>query len=511
MLEKITLVLLWLIPLIPALTAVWVGWSRQSPAALARGSVRSLEWTAGIFVVILALLVAQPLSGTEHWLSVRPLSLLMAALVLLIGWVVVRFSVRYMAGEPRLAFFYRWLLLTLASVLFAVLANHLLLLLVGWMVISLSLHRLLLFYPHRARTVLAAHKKFVIARIGELSLAVGFYILFQHFGTASIDQILTQLPSTTWSVWLSVAACCLVLTALLKCAQLPVHGWLIQVVDAPTPVSALLHAGVINLGGYLLILFAPLLVQSSAANSFLLIAAGVSLVLCALIMQTRVSIKVRLAWSTSAQMGFMLLECAMGLYELALLHLVAHSLYKAHAFLTAGHAVTDEVFVRQIKGAALKPLVFVLHFILLFGALGVAAYNMQGAVSLWLLLVITFSFYLTSHAADWRNYLRAVAATTGLFVVLLSWKWFAPDIFDLVISPKAPLYYELWCLLLIFVLLAVSWLLQTQQQQPRTTRWHHALFAGLYLDEWLTRITQRLWPIDLKVLPYDPFNSNQKF
>jgi NAD(P)H-quinone oxidoreductase subunit 5 len=190
MLEKITLVLLWLIPLLPALTAVWVGWSRQSPAKLARVSVRSLEWTAGIFVVILALLAVQPLSGTEHWLSVRPLSLLMAGLVLLIGWVVVRFSVRYMAGEPRLAFFYRWLLLTLASVLFAVLANHLLLLLLGWMVISLSLHRLLLFYPHRARTVLAAHKKFVIARIGELSLAVGFYILFQHFGTASIDQIL---------------------------------------------------------------------------------------------------------------------------------------------------------------------------------------------------------------------------------------------------------------------------------------------------------------------------------
>lgn len=511
MLEKITLVLLWLIPLIPALTGIWVGWSRRSAAVLARGSVRSLDWTAGVFIVMLAVLVAQPLTGTEHWLSARPLSLLMAGLVLLIGWVVVRFSVRYMAGEPRLAFFYRWLLLTLASVLFAVLANHILLLQVGWMVISLSLHRLLLFYPHRARTVLAAHKKFVIARIGELSLATGFYILFLHFGTASIDQILMQLPSTTWSGLLSVAACCLALTALLKCAQLPVHGWLIQVVDAPTPVSALLHAGVINLGGYLLILFAPLLAQSLVASSFLLVAAGVSLVLCALIMQTRVSVKVRLAWSTSAQMGFMLLECAMGLYELALLHLVAHSLYKAHAFLSAGHAVTDEIFVRHIKGTALKPLVFVLHFILLLVALSVVVYQMQGAISLWLLLVITFSLYLTSHAADWRNYLRAVMTTVGLFAVLVSWKWFAPDIFDLVLSPKVPLYFELWCLLLIFALLAVSWLLHTQQHNPQVTRWQHALFAGLYLDEWLTRVTQRLWPIDLKVLPSDQLNRNQKF
>ncbi|WP_350609572.1 proton-conducting transporter membrane subunit, partial [Pseudoalteromonas sp. 41-MNA-CIBAN-0057] len=86
--------------------------------------------------------------------------------------------------------------------------------------------------------------------------------------------------------------------ALIKCAQLPMHGWLIKVVEVPTPVSALLHAGVINLGGFLLILFAPLFIQAAAAQWLILIIAGLTTVISALIMTTRISVKVRLAWST---------------------------------------------------------------------------------------------------------------------------------------------------------------------------------------------------------------------
>src|SRR5699024_5748449 len=129
------------------------------------------------------------------------------------------------------------------------------------------------------------------------------------------------------------------LAVIIRTALLPVHGWITQVMEAPTPVSALLHAGVVNLGGYVLIFFAPLIAQSPAARLFLLIFGLGSATLGGITMLTRVSIKVHLAWSTLGQMGFMLIECSLGLYSLAALHLLGHSLYKAHNFLAASSAV----------------------------------------------------------------------------------------------------------------------------------------------------------------------------
>ncbi len=131
----------------------------------------------------------------------------------------------------------------------------------------------------------------------------------------------------------------LAFAAILKTAQLPLHGWLIQVMEAPTPVSALLHAGVVNMGGFVLLRVAELIGLVPSAQWLLVIVGSLTAVLAGMVMLTRISIKVRLAWSTCAQMGFMLMEIGLGLYELALLHLVAHSLYKAYAFLSSGEAV----------------------------------------------------------------------------------------------------------------------------------------------------------------------------
>lgn len=109
--------------------------------------------------------------------------------------------------------------------------------------------------------------------------------------------------------------------------------------EAPTPVSALLHAGVVNMGGFVLLRVAELIGLVPSAQWLLVIVGSLTAVLAGMVMLTRISIKVRLAWSTCAQMGFMLMEIGLGLYELALLHLVAHSLYKAYAFLSSGEAV----------------------------------------------------------------------------------------------------------------------------------------------------------------------------
>ena len=178
-----------------------------------------------------------------------------------------------MAGQANLHRYYRWLMFTLASVAITVTTNHLVIFWLGWLGISLSLNNLLTFYADRPRAILAAHKKFMLGtRLPELSLFAAFclalpairqFIHQHHYRIPPVAQSSAGL-ALHWQE--QVAACLIALAALIKCAQLPFHGWLIQVVESPTPVSALLHAGVINLGGYLLLLFTPLVAQSFRGN-----------------------------------------------------------------------------------------------------------------------------------------------------------------------------------------------------------------------------------------------------
>jgi NAD(P)H-quinone oxidoreductase subunit 5 len=164
--------------------------------------------------------------------------------------------------------------------------------------------------------------------------------LWVEVGSGSLSALWMHVAREGMSTPLQLNALALVLAVVLRTALLPVHGWLMQVMEAPTPVSALLHAGVVNLGGFVLIRFAPLLKQAAPARALLLVfGLAIATAVLAGMLLTRISIKVRLAWSTVAQMGFMLLECALGRYTLAALHLIGHSLYKAHAFLSASTVV----------------------------------------------------------------------------------------------------------------------------------------------------------------------------
>ncbi len=271
-------------------------------------------------------------------LRLDPLSVTLFLLVSFIGAVVMRFSRNYLAGDPGQSRFFADLSLTLAAVMLLVLAGNVWHLLAAWIATSLALHRLLLFYPDRPRAIAAARKKFVTARLGDLALAAAAVLVTTAFGTADIGAILSAAAAPAFEASAGITAACLLIAvaALLKSAQFPTHGWLIEVMETPTPVSALLHAGIVNAGGFLILRFADLIVQTPAAL-ILLTAAGLATALFGcLVMLCQTSAKVALAYSTVAQMGFMLLQCGLGAFPLALVHIVAHSLYKAHAFLSAG-------------------------------------------------------------------------------------------------------------------------------------------------------------------------------
>jgi NAD(P)H-quinone oxidoreductase subunit 5 len=140
---------------------------------------------------------------------------------------------------------------------------------------------------------------------------------------------------------LGLKICCylLVIAALLKSAQFPFHSWLPDTMETPTPVSALMHAGVINAGGFLIVRLSPLITLCPGALALLTLLGGFTALFASLTMLTHASVKRALAFSTVAQMGFMMLECGLGAFSLAILHLVAHSLYKAHAFLSSGSMI----------------------------------------------------------------------------------------------------------------------------------------------------------------------------
>jgi NAD(P)H-quinone oxidoreductase subunit 5 len=313
---------------------------RRSTVAEAWGLARG----ATVAVVATALAVAGVrIAGGERSNAVARLdntTVAMLLLVALVAWVVVRYSSTYLAGDPHERRYIARMLATVAAVSVVVMANHLVLLVVAWAATSVALHGLLTFFGDRPVAVAVAHKKFLLARAADACMIGAVVAFVTAFGTLRIDSIVAEaVAAPTLPMAARIGIMLVAVAVVLKCAQLPFHGWLIQVMEAPTPVSALLHAGVVNLGGFVLLRMAPVVDRSVEARTLLVLVGAGTAVLAALVMTTRVSVKVSLAWSTCAQMGFMLVQCGLGLWEMALLHLLAHSMYKAYAFLGAGGVV----------------------------------------------------------------------------------------------------------------------------------------------------------------------------
>lgn len=289
------------------------------------------------------------------------LSVTMTLLVAFIGWVVMRYSRTYLDGEQREGAFHGLMLVTLASVLIFVQSGSLDVLILSTACVGLSLRRLLLFYADRPEGRRAATKFALVWHAGDLALLVAGAMLFAIHGTANLGDLAAAATAEGLTLAMMLPIALIVLAAILKTAAFPVHGWLTEVMEAPTPVSALLHAGIINSGGVLLITVADLVQLSSGAMAALVMIGGFTALFGATVMLTQSAVKTALAWSTVSQMGFMLLQCGLGLWALALLHIVAHSLYKAHAFLSSGQAVGAVASLRRPGPVAVPRLGAVLR------------------------------------------------------------------------------------------------------------------------------------------------------
>lgn len=364
----------------PAATAI------AAAAIAARENVVAKVWTvartatAAMVLIAVAASVVRAATPNRAGALLRSDTVGVAVLVLVsfVGWVVIRYSEAYIAGDPNERSYVVRMLATLAAVAVVVTTNNLVVLTLAWTSTSLALHGLLTFFPDRPVAVAVAHKKFLLARCADLAMIGAIAAFWAAFKTVRIDAIATSAAlSSALPTSARVGIMLIGVAALLKCAQLPFHGWLIQVMEAPTPVSALLHAGIVNLGGFVLLRFAPVVDRTTEVRVLLVVVGALTAVVAALVMTTRVSVKVFLAWSTCAQMGFMLMQCGLGLWEMALLHLLAHSLYKAHAFLGSGG------MVQQTQRKRLAPPTTAPSTASMAIAAGIAAAGAVGVGWLW--------------------------------------------------------------------------------------------------------------------------------
>jgi NAD(P)H-quinone oxidoreductase subunit 5 len=270
--------------------------------------------------------------------------------------------------------------------------------------------------------------------------------------------------------------------------------------DTPTPVSALLHAGIINAGGFLMIRFADVMLLSAPSLHFVAVVGGFTALFGGVVMLTQTSVKASLAWSTVAQMGFMTLQCGLGAFAIALLHLIAHSLYKAHAFLSSGSVVEVSTVPTHSKPRVLPVLVSLVLALGLYAgigwAFGVLARDHAAVLTLGAILVLGLSMLLVpamhgvvSTRLAGRMLLAAGVATTAYFVlegaaVRLTASSLpsipAPDATGLVIMALAVVSFAA---VTVLQSLAPRWI---HRPAWRAARVH--LANGLYVNAWFNRL-----------------------
>jgi NAD(P)H-quinone oxidoreductase subunit 5 len=479
--------------------------------AAALRSVAAVRIAAATGLVVAgAAAVAVGSGGTRAGTLVRldPLSVLVLGMISVLAVVIVRFSTSYLAGDPRRAGFLARLALTIAAVELLVVSGNLVTLFVAWVLTSLALHRLLVFHPERPRAVLAARKKFVAARVGDVLLLVAVVLLARSAGSVELGAVFDHVRDAAGSVSVVVAALCLVLAAMLKAAMFPTHGWLVEVMETPTPVSALLHAGVLNAGPFLVLRTFPVVESVGAASLLLVGVGGTTAVLASLMRNTQTSVKVGLGYSSSGHMGFSLLLCGLGLVPAAALHLVAHSFYKAHAFLSSGSVVDDARAghvpvpartgspARLALGAALAlgvylpiawvwgvrpdtdPALFVLGAVIVLGSVQLVASvtDAAGPARSWLAATGLAAFVVTSFFA-FEGLLHALlhdlapqrgAGTAQLVVAAM-----------VLVASAAVVVHQLRA--------------PTRPDTPRRRAWRVHLRNGLYANAAFDRLVLRLW------------------
>ena len=402
----------------------------------------------------------QPLSANPHdWfylgLFIDRLSAVMMVLITGVSTIIHLFSINYLQGERGYARFYALLGLMTFVILSLVSSANLFMLFVCWQLLSWMLYLLLAYNYGHPPAVRFAFKTLIVHRVGDVAFLAGILLTYSLFETLEFSQLFARAAEAEiliplWPGGQPVISAVTAITLLIfvgamaKSAQFPLHVWLPDTMDTPTPVSALMHAGIVNGGGFLLNRLAPLYGLSPTTLHVVFAIGAITVVLGAGMMLVQNDIKKTLGFSTMAQMGYMVMECGLGAFALAIFHLMAHGVFKATLFLNAGHVIQasrhepnrpvvdhmeEAVSFSRVTWVTGVSVTLLLPLIILLTAHGVLAIPLQDAQAAVILLFFAwvtasqamFSLYRLN-AASWKV---SGLMLLALLMIIFTYLWVA--------------------------------------------------------------------------------------
>jgi NADH-quinone oxidoreductase subunit L len=305
------------------------------------------------------------------------LSISFVLLITFVGTLIHIYSIGYMAHDANRRKFFAYLNLFVAAMLLLVLSDNYVGLYIGWEGVGLASYLLIGFWQHKPTAATAAKKAFVVNRVGDFGLSVAIMLMFATFGTVSFAGVFGASQEASQGVMTAIGLM-LLLGACGKSAQLPLQSWLLDAMEGPTPVSALIHAAtMVTAGVYLIVRSGPIFELSPDAQLVVTIVGAATLLAGAIIGCAKDDIKKALAGSTMSQIGYMVLAAGLGKagYVFAIAHLITHGFFKAGMFLGAGsvmHAMNDDVDMRKYGALRkLMPATFITFFLGYLAIIGV--------------------------------------------------------------------------------------------------------------------------------------------
>ncbi|HKN85510.1 MAG TPA: proton-conducting transporter membrane subunit [Nitrospiraceae bacterium] len=400
------------------------------------------------------------------------LAAVMMVLISAVSLVIHAYSRRYMQGDQGYVKFFALLSLLTFVLLALVVSANLLWLFIWCHLVSWLLWALLAFNHRAAAARLAARTILRIQTLVDATLLIAILIAYVMFGTLDLTELFQRVADagggpivwagTPWETdAVTLMTLVLIVTIMTKSAQFPFHVWLPGTIEAPTPVSAMLHAGIVNAGGFLVNRFAPLYGMAPATLHVLFIVGGLTALIGASTMLTQPSIKRTLVYSTMGQMGYMIMECGLGAFALAIFHLCAHGLFKATLFLNSGSVIHHARLDFKLPGHShtrpttafslmtwatglvitlLLPLVILL---LAHGLVRIPLFEAQGMVIFLFFAWVTsaqaiFSLYRLEAVASWKV---SIAMLVALAVIGLTYLWAGEAFTGFLYSPPETAAY----------------------------------------------------------------------
>ena len=388
----------WFILLFPLAGFIFLSWygnriSKIMVGSIGCGAVGASFLTSLVALSNLLFLPAEERVGKVQvlyqWISsgnfkldlailVDPLSVFMFLIVTGVGFVIHIYSIGYMHDDPEYARFFSYLNLFIFSMLVLVAAADFFFLIVGWALVGLASYLLIGFYKEKTSAVLAARKAFVMNVIGDVGMVIAAFVIFESFGTLNFIEVFAAAPGTFRinDDQILLITLLLLVGAFAKSAQLPLHTWLPDAMEGPTPVSALIHAATMVTAGVYLIARCHVLYELAPFTMYVIATVGVLTAIFAGTMgMLQYDIKRVIAYSTMSQLGYMFLAMGIGVYSLGMFHLMTHAFFKALLFLAAGsviHAMDGEQDIRKMGG--LRKVMPLTHGTFLIGALALAGF-----------------------------------------------------------------------------------------------------------------------------------------